>query len=337
MRVKRRIEPIAPVVTDTAKTSAMTHQARMRALMLSTMARCASPPTRRLNSRADDRRDDEQHQDAAKQTEQRRCRPGDSLASLSVGSTPSALSQGIRACPRRCLVASGGRTTTRLSIGTGRIFALREDPVQVVEIDRNQLDIRPQPREVVQSALEAADLAVETARSFGKHDQANTGLPLHPPCAGSTRARRRRHRSSRPAPAESARHGTPCPARYRRTDALFPVVASRDRPRQQRAVSRQRRPDDDEIEVARVIAEVNPLTLATRIAVPVHRRAADEARRRIASAVAIIALPPRSRCAACAGRGSRSIPRRSAARPTRMARGGMPSIVSTCREQRRDA
>ena len=42
MRVKSRIDPTLPVATETTKTSAMTHHARMRALMFSTVARCAS-------------------------------------------------------------------------------------------------------------------------------------------------------------------------------------------------------------------------------------------------------------------------------------------------------
>src|SRR5436190_11091992 len=61
--------------------------------------------------------------------------------------------------------------------------------------------------------------------------------------------------------------------------AVLPVVAPGNRPRRPPQVRGKGRPDQDEIEVTRVVAEVDSRPSSPRIAVPHDRGAAHQARR----------------------------------------------------------
>ena len=95
------------------------------------------------------------------------------------------------------------------------------------------------------------------ARSFGKHDERVVGRPSRRPCARSTPR-------AATAPLElrgrgrSARRGT---RRRRDSAGSRSRPSSRARPPAAHAAAgrRQRRPDHDEIEVAGVVAEIDPL------------------------------------------------------------------------------
>ena len=100
---------------------AITHQARIRALMLSTVARCGCGQLTAAQNPADDRRDDQQRQDAAEQSAAgRRSSPRVMIRSLSSTQAVRALARNASLGSLRP-VAAADQTSRRLSIGTGRV------------------------------------------------------------------------------------------------------------------------------------------------------------------------------------------------------------------------
>src|SRR5215207_3516247 len=53
----------------------------------------------------------------------------------------------------------------------GKRFTLRQDSIQVLEMDRDELCVGTKSRKVVETALEHGNRPVHTARSFRKDDQ----------------------------------------------------------------------------------------------------------------------------------------------------------------------
>jgi len=78
--------------------------------------------------------------------------------------------------------------------------------------------------------------------------------------------------------------------------ALQPVIAAGDRPGRKAQAPRQHRPDQDEIAVAGMIGEINPLLVGRRDAVPApaHRRdeAGEEQNKRASQAGSDVAHSP---------------------------------------------
>ena len=188
-----------PVASDTAKTSAITHHARMRALMLSTVPRFASPVTSRLIDPAGGRRDDEQHDDAAHQAEQGR------IDGKAHGVALSWIKRVARPGEEVVLVVvrPGGQRAAEHDATEHRHrqdLPLREDPIQVVEIDRDQLDIRTRAGQMVEAALEGAELRRSRRASLRERRSGNAGRPFRRPSAAiEARAHERRRRASAPA------------------------------------------------------------------------------------------------------------------------------------------
>src|SRR5262245_51174854 len=50
-------------------------------------------------------------------------------------------------------------------------FALWQDAVHIFQVHRNQLGVWPQPRQVIEPALERAELAAPAACAFGEENQ----------------------------------------------------------------------------------------------------------------------------------------------------------------------
>src|SRR5215208_4526600 len=161
--------------------------------------------------------------------------------------------------------------------------------MQVIEIDRDQVDVGPLARQIVEPASERADLSPGAAGPFREDDQRIPGVQrrdelveLRPQLAQVPRA------VDQDRPKDSSCHE---PANATR----FPVVSSRDRSGAGADLAGQYRPEDDEVEMTGVVGEKDALA-ATRMALDVvNARATGHAGRvaRHAATRPVTSLPDR--------------------------------------------
>src|SRR5260370_27134002 len=156
-------------------------------------------------------------------------------------------------------------------------FALRQDAIQILEERRHELDIRPTAREMIQTASERRNFLARAASALRKEDQrvglaqrlgetldhrvpSGFSLPGVSPCAG---AARNKHRAE-------YTQGQICP------EAFLPVVLCRDRPRNSAKAGGKRRPEHNEIQMTRMICEIDALAQLRLAPVPAHLHTTDQ-------------------------------------------------------------
>ena len=135
----------------------------------------------------------------------------------------------------------------------GDELALRHDPVEVLDPDRDELEVRACPRELVKASLEGQQLGVGlVARALRKEDQR---------VAPVDRLLHHLQRIARPGLAVAVdQHGVEHVAADEAAQPRFhPVVGTSDRPRAAAQPRRQHRPDQQEVAVAGVVREIDPL------------------------------------------------------------------------------
>ena len=143
--------------------------------------------------------------------------------------------------------------------------------MEVLDVDRDQLDLRKLAREVVEPALERARQRLRAARPFRKDDQRK---------AMFERVAQRLERIGVRILAAAIDHDdVQFVARDRAADARpVPVVLRRDRPRVRTQFLRQRGPQHHRVHVAGVIAEIDALRRCRRRADPARIGADEQAR-----------------------------------------------------------
>src|SRR5260370_28708402 len=156
-------------------------------------------------------------------------------------------------------------------------FPLRQDAIQIREDGRPEVDIRPTAREMIQTASERRNFLARGASALRKEDQrvglaqrlgealdhrvpSGFGLPGFSPCAGAARNKYRAEYTQ----------GQIC------SEAFFPVVLCRDRPRNSAKAGGKRRPEHNEIQMTRMICEIDALAQLRLAPVPAHLPTTDE-------------------------------------------------------------
>ena len=144
-------------------------------------------------------------------------------------------------------------------------------------MDRHELEIRTFAPEVVEAALEFAHLIARTPRPFWENDQR-----VFPPealdhprdCFLPALPRITFDAVSRRAPVDQ--YGPEHLARQVAPDRSgLPVVACRNRARALADARRKRRPDENEVEMTRVVREEDSLSVFAWGACPTHRPSGD--------------------------------------------------------------
>src|ERR1051325_738463 len=159
----------------------------------------------------------------------------------------------------------------------GGELALRQHAIEVVDVDRHELDVGPGLAEAEQAALEFTERRAVAARPLGEDDER---MPL----AESVEEDVERIRAGLGAHAVDE-HGVEDVEGEVALHSFFPVVARRDGAREDAQPLGQRGPDEDEVEVAGVVRGVDGLPLvgggvdAPDVAAGEEAREADDARR----------------------------------------------------------
>src|SRR5687768_17506251 len=145
----------------------------------------------------------------------------------------------------------------------GKRFALGKNSVHVVEVDRHELHFRLELAQMIEPTLEGRDLVTRASRTLRKNDDGmlRAHLLRHAVdrCLGCLAfflgARGRRRSLDQDSVEYLRRQITP-------DSTLHPVIPPGDRPCSAAHLGGQSRPHDDEIEVARMVREENPLRIA---------------------------------------------------------------------------